>query len=219
MIKKRPNLPKSYQSFCEANGSKHIASEYSIEKINELVETFQVKRILEIGLGIGSICGIVLSVNRNKPKFEYAGTEAIDFCLKALKKNLEEDYNRLEIYTDLNNMPFFKKYDLVIIDGKDANLQAIKDLISKNGTIVIEGDRIPQQDLIQKLFPNHKYVHSISLKKNNDYSPFSNENWQGGLKIIFVNPTFKQSIWWFTEKLFTKLKYQFPGRYMGNAKG
>lgn len=215
MITKRPNTPKSYQSFCEANGSKHIASEYSIEKINELVKTFHLKGILEIGLGIGSICGIVLSVNRNKPRFEYVGTEANDFCLKALKKNLEEDYNRLEIYSDLNNMPFFKKFDLLIIDGKDENLQAIKDLISKNGIIVIEGDRILQQDLIQKLFPNHKYVHSISLKKNNDYSPFSNENWQGGVKIIFVNSTMKQSLWWFVEKFLTKIKYQYPGRYMG----
>ena len=219
MTGRRPKQPKLYQSFCEANGSKHIASEYAIEKINGLAEIFQVKRILEIGLGIGSICGIVLSVNKNKPEFDYAGTEANGFCLNALVKNLKEDYNRLQIYSELNYIPVYKKFDLVIIDGEDENLQSIKDLISKNGIIAIEGDRMPQQDLLQELFPDHKYVHSISLQKNKDYSPFSSDNWQGGLKVIFINPTMKQSFWIIKEKLFTKIKYQFPGRYMGNTKG
>lgn len=68
-----------YQFFCEAEGNQHIASEYAIRKINELVEKFRVKRILEIGLGIGSISGIVLAVNRNKPALDYTGTEANDF--------------------------------------------------------------------------------------------------------------------------------------------
>jgi hypothetical protein len=51
-IEQRSNL---YLSFCDADGNRHIASEYAIEKINGLVEEFRVKRILEVGLGIGSI--------------------------------------------------------------------------------------------------------------------------------------------------------------------
>ncbi len=207
-----------YQSFCKADGSQHIASEYAIEKINGLVENFGIKGILEVGLGIGSISGIVLAVNKNKPDIDYIGTEADDFCLNALPENLKEDYNRLKIYPNLTEIPSDKKIDLIIIDGKDHNLQAVKDLISENGILAIEGDRIPQQDSLQELFPQHKYVHCISLKKNKEYSPFSAENWQGGIKVIFVSPTLKQHLWWFREKYFTKIKYQYPGRYLGGEK-
>jgi len=206
-----------YQFFCKAEGNQHIASEYAIEKIDGLVKKFRVKRILEVGLGIGSISGILLAVKRNKPDLDYVGTEANDFCLNALPENLKEDYSQLRIYSDLTDIPTDKKFDLIIIDGKDHNLKTVKDLISENGLLAIEGDRIPQQDSLQELFPQHKYVHCISLKKNKGYSPFSTENWQGGLKIILVNPTIKQNLWWLKEKYFTKIKYQFPGRYLGKG--
>jgi len=39
-------------------------------------------------LGIGSISGILLAVNRNKPDLDFTGTEGNDFCLEALPKNL-----------------------------------------------------------------------------------------------------------------------------------
>jgi hypothetical protein len=117
-----------------------------------------------------------LAVNRNI-NLDYSGTEANDFCLKALPENLKQDYNRLEIYSDLTEIPANKKFNLIIIDGKDHNLQAVKDLISDNGILAIEGDLMQQQDSLQELFPQHKYVHCISLKKNKKYSPFSIENW------------------------------------------
>lgn len=209
---------KLYQSFCEAEGNQHIASEYAIGKINGLVEKFRVKRILEVGLGIGSISGILLSVNRNKLDLDYTGTEANNFCLNALPENLKEDYNRLKIYPNLSEIASDKKFDLIIIDGKDQNLQSIKKMISKNGILAIEGDRMPQQEVLRGIFPKHKYVHSISLSRNKSYSPFPADEWQGGLKIIFVNPTIKQRLWWFRETYFTKIKYQYPGRYLGGEK-
>jgi len=204
-------LSNLYQFFCEADGNQHIASEYAIEKIDELVEKFRIKRILEVGLGIGSISGIVLAVNRNK-NLDYTGTEANDFCLKALPENLKEDYRRLQIYSDLTKISSDKKFDLIIIDGKDHNLQAVKDLISENGILAIEGDRMPQQDSLQELFPQHKYVHCISREKNKSFSPFPAAHWQGGLKIIFINPTIFQKLWWLRERISTKLKYWFRKR-------
>ena len=198
-----------YKSFCEADGSQHIASEYAIEKINDLVGEFQVKSILEVGLGIGSISGIILELNRNKPDLDYYGTEVNDFCLNALPKNLKEDYNRLKVYPDLNEISAKAKFDLIIIDGKDQNLQVISRLISENGIIAIEGDRMQQQDSLMELFPNHKYVHCISREKNKSFSPFPPAHWQGGLKIIFINPNAFQKSWWLWEKVSTKLKYLF----------
>ncbi len=208
-MKKNEQQSGLYQSFCEAEGNQHIASEYAIGKINGLIEKFPVKTILEVGLGIGSISGIILAVNRDKPELDYTGTEANEFCLGALQKNLKEDYIRLKIYSDLSEIPSNKKFDLIIIDGKDQNVQVIKGLISVNGILVIEGDRMTQQDSLQELFYGHKYVHCISRDKNESYSPFPATHWQGGLKIIFSNPTGSQKLWWMREKISTKLKYWF----------
>lgn len=108
------------------------------------------------------------------------------------------------------------KFDLIIIDGKDPYLKEIKNLISENGIIAIEGDRMAQQEIVKKLFPKYRNVHAISLRKNRIISPFPSEEWQGGLKVIFVNPTPVQYVWWIKEKFKTRLKYQVPGRYLGN---
>lgn len=217
-MKRSEQLSNLYQSFCEAEGSQHIASEYAIEKINGLIEKFRVKGILEVGLGIGSLSGILLALNRNKTDLDYAGTEANVFCLNALKHNLKSEYLRLKIHKDLNALSQDQKYELIIIDGKDPDLNIIKELITINGIIAVEGDRIPQEEMLRKIFPKHQYVHSISLRKNKSYSPFPDDEWQGGLKIIFVNQTVKQYCWWLKEKIKTKMKYQYPGRYLGGEK-
>ena len=110
------------------------------------------------------------------------------------------------------------RFDLIIIDGKDRSLGKIEEMLAQHGIIAIEGDRLPQQGILEELFPNHKMVHSISLRKNRACSPFPQEEWQGGLKIIFTEPTFKQNLWWCKEKILTKLKYQYPGRHFGSSK-
>ena len=94
-------LTSGYKYFCLAKGNQHIASEFAILKLQELIRKFQVKNVLEIGLGIGSIAGTLLGLNKN---LDYSGTEANDFCLKALPENLKEDYRRLQIYSDLTKI-------------------------------------------------------------------------------------------------------------------
>lgn len=178
----------TYKQFSLADGSQHIASEYAIRKLQELVKKFHIKNVLEIGLGIGSIAGCILTVNKN---INYVGTEANGFCLNALLKNLKE------------------KFDLIIIDGKDPDLHYVKQLLAKNAIIAVEGDRLPQQKVLQEIFNQHKMVHVMSLSKNKSYSPFSTSDWQGGLKIIFVNPSGNQYASWLKEKILNKLKYQY----------
>ncbi|WP_289023288.1 hypothetical protein [uncultured Salegentibacter sp.] len=196
---------KSYKKFCQAEGNEHIASEFAVLKIQELIEKFDIKSILEIGLGIGAIAGSILSVDRN---LIYAGTENNEFCLAALKKNLGTKFQNLKVFYELSEVPI-SNYDLIIIDGKDPELSKIKHLLNSSGIIVIEGDRLPQQRLLKKYIPAHKFVHAISNKKNAIYSPFSQAHWQGGVKIIFADPSFNQLIWWGKEKFKTKLKYYF----------
>lgn len=203
-------IRKLYRQFCSAEGNQYIASEYAIVKLQQIIEKFQVKSILEVGLGIGSIAGSLLKLNKN---INYSGTESDLFCLQALPENLKEDYERLQIFSGLETIPQYSEYDLIIIDGKDPELEIIQHLIQRRGIIAIEGDRQPQQRILEDLFPVHRAVHAICLRKNGHYSPFSSERWQGGLKVIFVAPNREQIGWWLKEKLLTKIKNQVRGRY------
>jgi len=203
---KTQKIGVTYKEFCLAEGSQHIASEFAILKLQELVESFYIINILEVGLGIGAIAGSLLTVNKN---IEYTGTEDNEFCLKALKQNLPGNFKRIKLYPGINYLDQIARFDVVIIDGKDFGLQQLNQILSPNGIIAIEGDRKEQQEEMQRIFPNHLYVHCISLKKNKDYSPFPNSHWQGGIKVIFVDPDWKQKMWWVNEKLKTKLKYLF----------
>lgn len=202
-MKKKEQILSKYEKFCTAEGNQHIASEYAILKLQAIIERFGIEKVLEIGLGIGAIAGSLLSANT---LIEYSGTENNEFCLDALKKNLGEDYRKLEVFSKLSEVNQ-RKFDLIIIDGKDPELKKIQQLLTQNGVIAIEGDRMPQQELLREYFPKNKYVHSISNKKNAANSPFPANHWQGGLKVIFVNPNFEQKCWWINEKLSTKFKY------------
>ena len=201
-----------YEKFSSEEGSQHIASEYAILKLQVLIRKFDIKNVLEVGLGIGSIAGSLLEMNRG---LTYSGIEKNRFCLESLPKNLGSNYKRLTIYPNLLSVPTEIEFGLVIIDGKDPDLPAIKKMLSMRGIIVLEGDRLQQQKVLQNFDSRQKMVHAISLRKNKSYSPFPAEEWQGGLKIIFTNPSRTQYIWWLKEKILTKLKYQYPGRHFG----
>jgi hypothetical protein len=214
-MKQTEKLIETYKQYCLAEGNQYIASEYAVLKLQELIKNFEIRSVLEVGLGIGSISGSLLNINNH---IEYSGTESNDFCLKALKENLGLDYDRLEVLKSIRFIPQGKKFDLIIIDGKDPNLESIRNFISNRSIIVLEGDRKNQQNTLKEIFPGSKQVHSISLSKNKTDSPFGVGEWQGGLKTIFINPNSRQYAWWFKERFLTKLKYQYPGRFFGNIK-
>lgn len=182
-------LTEVYKFFSTANGNQHIASEFAVLKLQQLIHRFKIKSVLEVGLGIGAVAGSLLAVNK---VIKYSGTENNQFCLDSLKSNLNGSYEKLEIFSELSKIPP-RKFDLIIIDGKDSGLSKIQQWINTRSIIVIEGDRLPQQELLVKYFPRHMYVHSISSKKNKNYSPFSSSHWQGGLKIYLLIQIFFRS--------------------------
>lgn len=112
-MERRSKLLRLYQYFCSAEGSQNIASEYAIQKLQDLVTKLEVKNVLEVGLGIGSIAGTLLKLNK---KLSYSGTETNDLCLKALPKNLSKNYERLVIYPDLLTVPDNILFKLIIVD-------------------------------------------------------------------------------------------------------
>ena len=196
---------QKYIEYSKYEGSQHIAKEHSIYRIIEVINKNSAICVLEVGLGIGTIYSAVYKFN---PKIIYYGTENNEFCLNSLKKNLKKSYESLNLYDSVQTLPENVKFDIVIIDGKDASLNAVKVHLKKHGTIVIEGDRSDQEKSMLELFPNSKSVHIITLKKNNPDGFFNLDHYQGGVKVIFVNPTIKQSIYWFKNRVLTSFKYK-----------
>ncbi|WP_159947786.1 hypothetical protein [Polaribacter septentrionalilitoris] len=193
-----------YIEFSKYEGSQHIATEHAIYRILSLVKKQKAKNVLEVGLGIGTIYSAVREYSKD---IIYYGTEKNDFCLKSLKLNLAKKYYDLVIYNSIQEIRFNNKLDIVIVDGKDESFNYVKENIQANGVIIIEGDRKDQQKEIKKIFPKAKDVHVISLKKNNSDGFFDSNHYQGGVKIIYTNPTRKQTVNWFFQKIRTKIKY------------
>ncbi|MCU0333681.1 MAG: hypothetical protein MUF62_01375 [Chitinophagaceae bacterium] len=99
-------MQPTYQYFSTLEGNQHIASVYALEKIVELVQRYQVKTVLEVGLGIGSISHALLSyANASGQRLRYIGTEANDFCLQALPRNLQADFSQVELYSNIERWP------------------------------------------------------------------------------------------------------------------
>lgn len=203
----RKYAKNKYLEFSAYEGSQHIAGEYALLKILEIIEKFKVTSIAEVGLGIGTIPSTVLGYF--KRSLIYVGTENNTFCLESLKNNLDKNtFSTLEIYNDIGTMNERPtKFDLIIIDGKLQGLEILVKRLTKRGIIAIEGDRKDQEGFIRDLFPKSRYVHLISAHKNDARGIFDPKSWQGGIKIFFVRPTVAQSTYWFYNKIRTKMTY------------
>lgn len=197
-----------YQKFSQAEGSQYIASEYALFRILKLIEKFKPKNILEVGAGIGTISDSILKFNFPQD-IQLFASEADNFCLEKLPENLGGDFSKLKLFPHIADLPHEAIFDFVIIDGKEEHLTSVKNMLSKNAIIVVEGDRKDQTDTLRKLFPSSKFVHSISRLKNSFYSNRPSNNFQGGLKIIFTNPDLEQNLYWLKLKINSKINFQF----------
>ena len=198
---------QNYKRFCGLSGSEYIASEFAIETILKLLKKSKINSVLEIGLGIGSISDSILKYAKiNNIDIKYTGTEKNQFCLIALKSNVE-DYYCLKIYSEINQIKN-EKFDLIIIDGYDDSLKQIVSFCKNNTIIFIEGDRQFQTKTMLEIFPSSLYVNCITLKKNPVYAHENRSinSYIGGGQLIFIKPTFKQKIFWFKEKILTFIK-------------
>lgn len=199
-------VEENYYKFCQLEGNNYIASEFALLTILKLIKKFQVRSVLEIGLGIGSISDTVLKMAKDSSRtLRYAGTETNEFCKKALKSNVDF-YSDIEMFEYISNIDTNNNFDLIIIDGQDKTLENIISLCSDRAIIFIEGDRSPQAEKILSYFPGAKHVQVITLKKNRIYSPGNPNFYVGGGRVIFINPNIKMSIYCFKEKVATYLK-------------
>jgi hypothetical protein len=200
---------QTYKYFSGLEGNQHIASEFALKKVIGIIDRYKIKNVLELGLGIGSISYCILDFSKEvNAKLKYIGTESNEFCLEVLPKYLKDHFHKIQIFDNLNNVISKEKFDLIIIDGKEENLLKIKSMISERGIIVIEGDRIPQLELVRNSFPNSLFTRLISNYKSPEYGPFSSSDWCGGIQLIFVNPNFYQKINFIYYKVTTAIRYR-----------
>jgi hypothetical protein len=200
---------ETYRYFSGLEGNQHIASEFALKKVIEIIKNHEIKNVLELGLGIGSISYSVLEFSKRKViPINYIGTESNAFCLGVLPKYLKEHFKKIQIFESLKEVSRLEKFDLVIVDGKDEKLKKIEKIILNRGLIIIEGDRTSQLELIRDVFPNSKYVRLISNYNSPEYGPFSSSDWCGGIQLVFVNPNFYQKLIFIYYKVTTAFRYR-----------
>ncbi|MEK8180225.1 hypothetical protein WMW71_07720 [Flavobacterium buctense] len=199
----------TFKYFSGLEGNQHIASEFALKTIVDIVDKYKTENVLELGLGIGSIAYCIQDFYQKQHRqLNYVGTEANAFCLNALSQYLKEYYAKVQIFNTLKDIETTQKFDLIIIDGTDENVLKIKNMIADNGIIIIEGDRIPQLKIIREIFPKSLYTRVISNYKSPDYGPFPPDSFSGGLQLIFTNPTLKQKIDFAVYKIKTAINYR-----------
>ncbi|NAS29825.1 hypothetical protein GTQ40_02470 [Flavobacteriaceae bacterium R38] len=200
---------EAYKKFSGVEGNQHIASEYALKIILNLISKFKVNSVLELGTGIGTIPYTVLEYAKEKrERIAYTCTEANEFCLSQLEGNLGAYYEKIELKNNLTVLQDNTFFDLIIVDSSDENLEAIKKFCKPHSIIFVEGYRMSQVNIIRKIFPKVKHVTLISTNKEPDYGPKPKEKWSGGGQVLFINPTFKQLLFWINHKFYTSFKYK-----------
>jgi hypothetical protein len=203
----------SFRRFSKLEGCQHIANEYALETILKICRDFKIKSILEVGLGIGAIADTVqIYYNTQNRNLNYSGTEANQFCLSVLPFNVK-DFKSLILFDSIALVTENSKFDLIILDAADDNLEKLISLISASGIIFVEGGRGRQVQKLKQIFSNALHAEVISLKRNRPYGPFNSAHWMGGGQLIFVNPTLIQKMYWFKEKVITFTKYKLRKLY------
>ena len=196
---------ETYRKFANKQGNDHIAGDYALEEILRIIEKFNCRNILEVGLGIGSISDAILNFSEaNNLDIKYSGTEANDYCLKQLPLNVDK-FDKIKLYHGLEDISQNEIFDFVIIDGSDALLSEVKRHCSKNAIIFIEGGRASQIETLQTIFPRSYQCEIISIRKPPAYGPF-HQKWTGGGTLIAINPTVFQKVFVFIEKAKTYTK-------------
>lgn len=207
---------QTYQYFSTLEGNQHIASVYALEKIVALAQRYEVKTVLEVGLGIGSISHALLSHAKATGRtLRYIGTEANDYCLQALPRNLQADFSKIELYSNIEQVPGDARPDLIIVDGSDATLAKLQALAAPGAILFVEGFRGEQVRSLQSYFPQALSVETISAFKNPAGGPFPTDKWAGGGRIIFTQPDAAQRRQYWAEKITTSLRYRLWRRLKG----
>jgi hypothetical protein len=156
---------QEYNNFEKLNDG-YIASFFFLQELTKLITERHPKRILEVGVGMGTI---PYSVREFKDTFEYVGTEMLVFCIDRLKINAPF----VHLFKDVSEIG--GKFDLIIVDGRDKDTNKLPSMLNEKGLLLVENDRRGQVEIIQNS-TNRRYVNyrkrPFSLHKAAGYTVF-----------------------------------------------
>lgn len=209
MEKLRKIASLAYDKFLVKEGNEHIASEFALYGLLKAIHSKKPKSVLEIGLGIGSICYTVLYAQEEGliQKLNYVGTENNEYCLRQLAINLQdikEPYTICHHLQELENM----RFDFIIVDGADPGFTALHKLINNQTTIFIEGLRDEQIQVIKRLLTGMPYIYSKTICYNRNYQFRSiNKSFLGGYTLFILHPTYLDQLKLLYMKIVNKVNF------------
>lgn len=177
---------QTYEVFKKKEGSKNIASENCLRGIIRWVRKKRPQNILEIGTGIGTIpFSLKLAKERGEitHEFAYFGVEPNEYCIGAFKKNIPGWKGFVSHIPTISSLMPGQKFDFIIVDGRDKEFNEVLNLLEFNGTILVEGGRNSQQDVINELAgaQNRKFLRSNGIAFTFGHL--------GGYTVYFFDPT------------------------------
>jgi len=200
---------KVYKRFSEKEGNQHITSEGALGYVLKYLRYNNAQTVLELGTGIGTVAyAIFQGIEKGylKRGLTYYGTEANDFCVMQIKKNVKFS-ERFSYFQTLSDVPSIT-FDFIIIDGRDSASVDIVRRLNKHGIIFIEGKRTSQlQQLLAHTERRKKVIfREISLARR-PYGPFRDKEVGGGAIVMF-EPTLFDYVNFTVRKAVTSFKYR-----------
>jgi len=144
--------------FASQVGAYAIATPVNIEAVIEYCKSSNLRRVLELGGGIGTLTYTVLSESE-------ANVEVYEdnpYCREQLVKNIGQWRDRVKVIASYDVLPSAVFYDLVIIDGPDCDDLLERDRKTRNvlsslrdiDCFFIEGSRYSQRRIAQRVMSN-----------------------------------------------------------------
>lgn len=191
----------TYNLFSKKEGSKNIIQQYALNRVLKYINYKKSKRILELGIGIGTIPFALREAKMRgeiKHNFEYFGTEALPFCIDLFKTNIPEYAKFVNHYLTLADVPRNQKYDFIIVDGSDPSTREVPKMLAKGGVVIIEGGRSVQRNLVQESDRNYIKFGEVGFSLGR----------LGGLTVFFFEPTFMDKLIFYKSKITSAIKYR-----------
>jgi len=151
---KKLTTQEIHASFASQAGAHAIATPINIEAIIDYCQSTKLRRVLEIGGGIGTLTFTVLSYSDAIIEVY----EDSSYCRKKLRANLVDWRDRFQVIDSYDHYPSASEYDLVIVDGPDCNSLEERDRKTSQvlsplrsvGCFFIEGSRYSQRRIAQQ---------------------------------------------------------------------
>ncbi|MDP3994157.1 MAG: class I SAM-dependent methyltransferase [bacterium] len=172
-----PEVVEIHEMFRAQPASEHIAKPPTLEALFQVCQANDLKRVLELGGGLGTISRLLL-------KYSNAQLDIYEhdvYFRDRLRENLAEFTGRYQILSDYRTLPPHRDYDLVVVDGGHSRKDAPGEASGFNAAIwfylnylqsaplvYVEGKRHIQRLWARKAIAK-RYIYSLQRFADTEY--------------------------------------------------